>query len=238
MNTRRLALEFSIAFLLLTGIFAGMGWLMLNRTAAMEKQLNSILDERWSKVQWATDALRYSSRNNRITMQLFLVKRPQDIAPLLAERARNSDAISDLLRQLELRADSDQEKKLLRAIWDHRIPYVDSYKEAMALLLDQGNYERARQKMISVTLPRLIDYHDAWEEFTRFQENQMKISGASARANTRSGREQMIDLLSAGALLTLGIWVCLAILLLGPGRPRGKTDTELSSAAMHTTVAD
>jgi hypothetical protein len=186
--------------------------------AETDSQLSDMVEGRWTIVKLANEALRYSSRNNRITMQIFLLKRRQDITPLLAERARNTDTISELLAQIEARVGSGEEKKLLRAIWECRKPYIDSYKEALALLLDQGDFEKARLKMVNVTLPRLIDYHNAWEQFVQFQDDQMKKAGAAGKANFRITRERAMYLLGASVLVTSGIWFCVTLILTRPMR--------------------
>jgi hypothetical protein len=213
MKPTRIELGFGVALLLLTGMLLGTGWFTLSHRAKVDSQLSDKMEGQWTKVQLANDALRISSRNNRITMQIFLLKRPQDIAPLLAERAKNSDAISELLEKIEKRVDSDAENKLFRVIWNCRKPYVDSYKEALAFLLDQRDYEKGRLQMITVTLPRLIDYHNAWEQFVEFQSEQMKRAGLDGKANFDVAREWTMYLLGASVFLTSAIWMCVTIML-------------------------
>src|ERR1019366_9226493 len=49
------------------------------------------------ELQEGQDGLRYSSENSQITMQIFLVKRKEEIDELLARRAENSRKISALI---------------------------------------------------------------------------------------------------------------------------------------------
>ena len=220
MKLGRFGLELTLGFLLLTGIFIGAVWLTIQHMSGMERQLDKILGAHWGKVQIANEALRYSSRNNRITMQIFLLDKRQAIGPLLAERARNSDAISELLDEIESRSDSEEEYRLFGKLWSTRKPYVDSYKEALALLLKQGEYEKARLQMVNVTLPRLIDYHSAWEEYVRYESDQMKKAGATAKARIHIEHQRLLYLVGVGGVLTILIWMLLIVRLLKRGGDR------------------
>jgi hypothetical protein len=234
MKLGRLGLELTLGFLLLTGIFVGAGWLTLQHMSGMERQLDAILGTYWGKVQLANEALRYSSRNNRITMQMFLLDKRQAIGPLLAERAKNSDAISELLDEIQTRCDTEEEKRLFGKLWATRKPYVDSYKEALALLLKQGEYEKARLQMVNVTLPRLLDYHAAWEQYVRFESDQMKKAGSTAKARFHIERQRLLGLIGAGGVLTILIWLLLTIRLLR--RDGDRLEAEKSSESTVATA--
>lgn len=62
------------------------------------------------------EALTYSSRNSRLTMEIFLTTDRPAIASLLASRAENSQKISGRLQDLRSLCDSADEKRLLSAV--------------------------------------------------------------------------------------------------------------------------
>jgi len=64
------------------------------------KQLADLVDTRNQSVTVAREAVGYSSVNNRITMEIFLLRDRAEIEPLLAQRAANSERISLLLQDL------------------------------------------------------------------------------------------------------------------------------------------
>jgi hypothetical protein len=95
---------------LLTGLLApelaGAGWFHFACKRA-DEEVHRFLEVQWNKVKLSSEALRYSYRNNRITMQVFLLKDREEIAPLLLERGRNTDRITELLNQIEKGATAD-----------------------------------------------------------------------------------------------------------------------------------
>ena len=133
----------------------------------------TLLGKRWAKLQWAREAFSYSSRNSRITMEIFLLNDKRLIDPLLANRANNTQNISELVAKLEVQCNSEQEKQLLAAVNNARTPYVASYLKALHLLLDEDKQEAARAIMVQETTPDLFKYHDAWNSFVQFQMEEM-----------------------------------------------------------------
>jgi hypothetical protein len=206
MTLKKLKWTISVAAILLIGILLGIGWMVFHWMDGLENRLNVRMEDRWTKVQLASDAVRYSSRNNRITMQIFLLNGQQEIAPLLAERARNSDAITEVLRQISSRIETEEERELLNKLWSARKPYVGSYKEALALLLEQGEFEKARVIMVRTTLPLLIRYHDLWEQFVRLQGDEMRRVGFIGQNEAHTAQTWMAYLLATGVCLVLGLW--------------------------------
>jgi hypothetical protein len=193
----------TIATCLLIGELIAVGWLNFI-LARRDNQVHALLEMQWDKVRLSNEAMRHSVRNNRITMEVFFLKDPKEIAALLTERGKNTDRITELLDQLQKKADSRQEDNLIKAIWTTRIPYVDSYKEALALLLDRRKYDEARLKMVRVTLPNLRVYHEAWETFVQFQWEQMNAAGRDAQTHSSSARRAISWLLGLTAL-TAGV---------------------------------
>ena len=128
---RRLILAFGV----LVTILLSIGWLGLSRMARLNANMQAVTDYHWAKVKLAREALGYSSLNSRITMQIFLLEDPQSIARLLAERAKNSERITDLVVKIEADLKSEKEKELITGVRSARLPYVESYKHALSLSL-------------------------------------------------------------------------------------------------------
>jgi PAS domain S-box-containing protein len=207
MKTRRVTLKLGAAFALLIGILLGIGWLGLSRMALMNANVQEISDRRWHAVQLSREALRYSALNSRITMQIFLLDDRGEIEPLLEQRAANTAKISELLKQIEAKLESGEERELVAKIWAKRNPYVESYKHALRLLLEENQTAAAREMMAKVVTPNLIAYHGAWEDFVHSQGVRMDEAGNAADKYYVSARRMVLLLLG----LALGLAGAVAI---------------------------
>src|SRR5207245_2929855 len=101
MNNQNIGVRLGIVFSFLIAVLIGIGWLGLNRMGRIHGDMEKIVKNRWLKVQLAREALNYSALNSRITMEIFLLREKDEIAPLLARRAENSQKVSDLLKKIE-----------------------------------------------------------------------------------------------------------------------------------------
>jgi len=159
---------------LLIALLITVSWLGLHQMASINSDLKEIVDKRWAKVQLAREALYYSNLNNRITMEIFLLKDKADIDPLLVHRAENTEKISSLVKKIEEHLEPGKEKELLDGVRANRTPYIDSYLHGIDLLVNQKRYDEAQRNMVQETLPRLFAYHNAWNDFVSFQGGQME----------------------------------------------------------------
>lgn len=157
-----IAMKLGLAFGLLVAILIGIGFLGLSRMDQINANLEGVLGRRWGKLHVAREALAYSSRNSRITMEVFLLNDKRLIDPLLSQRAENTQKISELVVKLEEQSDSPEEKQALAAVKGTRRPYVTSYLRALHLLVDEKQHDAARAVMLQETTPALFRYHDAW----------------------------------------------------------------------------
>ena len=148
----------------------------------LQTTMPALLGKRWAKLQLVREALSCSSRNSRITMEIFLLNDKRLIDPLLANRANNTQKISELAATIEGQCDSEQEQQLLAAVNNSRAPYVASYLKALHLLLDESKHEAARAIMIQEATPALFKYHDAWNNFLQFQMEEMDKAANQSRA--------------------------------------------------------
>ena len=203
--SRHIAMKLGVAFAIPVAILAAVGWLGLSRMSQMNDGMNEILDHHWSKVRIVNQALSYSNLNNRIIMQIFFLADREEINTLLICRAKNSDEISALIRELEARVESDKEKDLLNAVKGARTPYIESYKQNIHMLLEENEPEKAREGMVRVTLPLLLKYHAAWSEFVRFEGEEMDRHAQESKLTYAATRKLVFLLSVLAVVLATGI---------------------------------
>jgi diguanylate cyclase (GGDEF)-like protein len=207
-NSRQLAAGLGLSFALLIAILLGTAYLTLHRMQRLNASTLDTLNESLLELQLGQEALRYSSENSRITMQVFLVQRQEEIDELLPRRAENSRQISALMAALEAHCESDEEKRLLATVKQTRGPYVDSYLRAFHLLLVEKNRAAATEVMAQQTTPALFRYHAAWDEFLRFQKEQVKLASEQSKQDYAASQRTMLLFILimgvlAGAVATL-----------------------------------
>src|SRR5258706_6060744 len=122
LKNQSIGLKLGIAFSSLIAVLIGVGWLGLNRMGQINSDIDRIVISRWNTVQLSREALTYSTITNRTTMEIFFLKEATEIVPLIARRAENSEKVSNIIRKLEERVESREEKELLAAIKRARIP--------------------------------------------------------------------------------------------------------------------
>jgi len=204
-KNQQVGLKLGAAFAILIAILIGIGILGLVRMDQINAHLEDVTGRRWASLQLAREALMYSNRNSRITLEIFLLNDRRLIEPLLATRAEDTNKISQLVVKLESQCDSADERRLLAAVNEARAPYVASYLRALHLLLDENQQEAARVIMVQETTPALHRYHDAWSKFLQFQIEQMDKTANEGRAHYK--RNHTIVLL----LILLAVIVAVAI---------------------------
>jgi diguanylate cyclase (GGDEF)-like protein len=207
MKHRRLGATVGIAFAGLILILAGVGWLGLSRTAQINQEMTRMVNTRWPKVQLASQALQVSSLNNRITMHIFLWADRGEIPALLARRAENSKRITALVNQLESKVESQKEMELLARVKQTRALYVESYKNNTCVLLDQNKPDQARAAMVKITLPLLLEYHSAWNDFISFQGKEMETATERSAAEYATTRKLLWILAGLTVLVAVAIAV-------------------------------
>ena len=207
-RTRKLILiELVAGSSLLGAILVATGWLAVARMAKLNADLDQLVTNRWQSVQLSREALGYSTANNRITMELFLVSDGVQIQALKAERAANSARIAVLVDRLEARADSARERELLADVRRNRGPYVQSYLNALHLLLDEHDPKYARVAFVGETLPYLALYHAAWNRFVDYEGGLMNQAAGRRAELYAATRRRVLSLLALGALVAVFVTV-------------------------------
>jgi PAS domain S-box-containing protein len=196
-----------MAFAVLIAMLVGIGESGLRRMNAIDKNLSDIAG-RSDTAQFAREALTLSNSNSRITLEIFLLRDRAIVDSLLAERSENSKKIAELLVQIASRCESEKEKRLLSAVDATRKPYVDSYLRALHLLVDEGKRDAAIAVMVNETLPAILNYHAAWNEFVDFQNNQRDLATKQTEVDYAKGRR------AAFLMMVLVVAVALAIALM------------------------
>ena len=182
--TARLGLAFSV----LAALLIAVGDQGLHRMDRINADLQDMMGRQSHKLRLSREAVAYSNRNSRITMQVFLLQNRDQINSLLVARAENTKRISALVADIKGLCESEEEKRLLLAVEDARRPYIDSYQQALHLLVDEGKRDVAEAVMVQQTAPALLQYHAAWDEFVSFQGDQLELAAQRSRARYAAAR--------------------------------------------------
>jgi len=196
-----------MAFAVLIAMLVGIGQSGLRRMKEIDESLSDITGRRSDKLQLSREALRLSNRNSRITMEIFLVQDGAQTNVLLAIRAENTKKISALVAEITSRCESEKEKQRLSAVEATRKPYIDSYLRALHSLVDERERDAAVAVIVDETLPALVKYHAAWEEFVDFQRDQMIIANKQAEVEYAKARRLAYLLFVLAAIAAVAIAV-------------------------------
>src|SRR2546423_1813715 len=230
MRNQSIGVKLGAVFSFLIVVLVGVGWLGLHRMAQIDADMEKVVNRRWDKLRLSSEALNYSTLNHRITMQIFFLKDREEIDLLLARRAENSEEITDLIGKLEAGLESDRERELLAATKEARTPYVESYKRALDLLVNQRKYEEARAAMVTETLPRLVEYHRAWNAFTQFEGEQMGQAVEDSDTSDAAARRLALSLIVLAVAVTAAIAVFVTRSMLRDVSRRERTEAALQRA--------
>jgi len=202
-----LGVRLGLSFALLIGIMIAVGGLGLRQLHRIDDGLAKIVNQQWARVQMSQRAQAYSNLNSRITMQVFLSEDQKEIDSLLAQNSSNSKEISILIETLRSRVDSAEELALLEAIDSTRSPYLASYKGALHMLVVDKKPQAAREVMAQQAMPRIIEYHKAWNAYVDYQGHQMDLAQNREAASSAAVRRTTVLLIALAVLLAAAIAV-------------------------------
>jgi PAS domain S-box-containing protein len=202
MKPPNITLRLAAAFSLLAAVLVVVGWQGVRHLRQLNREMQEVIFNRRSEEQLVHEAFRLSDQNSRMMLSIFLRDDPDEIKRLLVQRAANSERISELLRAIEPRLDTAEEKRLLGAVRAARKPYVESYKRALAKLLDEHQRDEARKMMVEVTLPGIAVYHDAWDAFTQCQVDRIEQAIKQSKADFAAAQRRLLFLIILAALIT------------------------------------
>ena len=187
-----------IAFALLILTIGGIGSWGLFQMEKIGTDLQRLNDKKLPAMELAREAVKCSALNSRITMQVFLMEDRGEIDKLLAQRSANTDRISALILELENQTDTPQGRRLLDEVKAARAPYVQSYQQALKILLDEGDKERARRAMVETTASKLAAYQEAWEKFAQYESSQAETATRESNELRSAAQENFLELTFAG----------------------------------------
>ncbi len=202
LKSRQIAVRLGISFSAVLAILVAVGWMGMHQMARDNAKLEEIQGRDWTMLIVAQEALRYSSANSRITMQLFLLQDEEQIRALLVTRAENTKIIGELLDKIEALSNTDDEKKLIAVIKARRQPYVESYKRALHLLLDEKKFGQAVQIMTQETTPALFKYHAAYHDLVQLQADQIEKEIKERRVQQAGTRRVVLWAIVLSVVLT------------------------------------
>ncbi|WP_420237474.1 ATP-binding protein [Telmatobacter bradus] len=206
----QLRVHLGLTFSLLLAILILVGDLGIRRMDRINADLQDMVGRQWSKLRLAREAVELSNRNSRITMEILVVKDRKRMVPMLVARAENTAKISVLLSDIKKQCRSEKEGQLLAMIEKTRGSYVNSYLQSLRLLVDENNADAAAVVMVQQTTPALFKYQAAWDEFERFEDDQLEIAAHESRMRYSSARHLslfmfVVAVVVAGAISLLAM---------------------------------
>jgi diguanylate cyclase (GGDEF)-like protein/PAS domain S-box-containing protein len=201
---KHIGLRLGVAFAVLIVILLGIARIGLGMHE-IDKTLADITGRQSDNLDLARRALMLSNINSRIAMEIVLVENRALVDTLLATRSENSKEIARLIEQSERHCESEEERQLLDEVKRTRKPYVESYLRAIHLLVDEKKHDEAEAVMVNETLPALLKYHAAWDEFVEFQKNEVDVGVKQAQLNYAKARHL------ASLLIGLAVFVAIVI---------------------------
>ncbi len=91
LKSRQIAVRLGISFGALLAILIAVGWMGMHQIERDNAHLEEIQGKDWTQLTLAQEALRYSSANSCITMQLFLLQDEEQIKALLISRREHQE---------------------------------------------------------------------------------------------------------------------------------------------------
>jgi len=198
-------LRLAASFCLLAAVLFVVGWQGINHLRQLNAQMQNVVGEEWKKVQLSHKAFRLSDQNSRIVFSIFMLDDQDEIKQLLVQRAANTERISELVSEIELGVGSGKEKELFAVVQSKRTPYVESYKQALSLLLTEHKRDEARKMMVDVVRPNLIAYHTAWDAYEQHEADEIEQVLQQSKDDYIAGQREFLFTLVLAGLITTGI---------------------------------
>jgi signal transduction histidine kinase len=189
-------------FCLLAAVLFVVGWQGVRHLRQLDRETQNAIYDRWSEEQQVREAFGLSDLNSRVMLSILLLDDPDEIKRLLVQRAANTGRISELVHAIEARLNTEEEKRLLSAVEAARKPYVESYKQALAKLLDEHQRGEAQKMMVRVALPRIAVYHAAWNAFAQCQIDKIEQGIKQSKADFAAARRRLLFMIMLALLIT------------------------------------
>ncbi len=205
LNTQQIATRLGVSFGLLVALLITIGDLGMHRMQRINDDLQDMMGKQWTKLRLSQEAVTYSNRNSRITMEIFLFKDQERIDELLTARAENTRKISGLVADLGNLCASEEERKLMQAVSNARAPYINSYQRALHLLVDEKKNDEALAVMTQQTTQAMLTYHDAWEKFVVYQGDQLELAARQNGQRFAAARTIALFVIVLAVVIAAGV---------------------------------
>ncbi len=225
----RLASRLGACFAAPIVIMMAIGYWASNRVLSVDHAVDLATESRLTKLQWVHQAARYSTENNGITTRLFFDKTPASRQDVLARRDENSRHVTEIIADLEARCDSARERQLLTAVKNTRAPYLNSYRYALKVLLDDSDTPKAEAIMLSQVLPSLYTYRVAWQELASFEMEQIKVINEQKEVTDHTTRRVALTIVWLAGIAGAGIGAFATSRIVADAKARIQMQEELST---------
>jgi two-component system sensor histidine kinase/response regulator len=229
MKSKYVGMRLASAFFILIALMIGTAYLGFSRMNQINANLAVVLGRQWTALQLSKEALSYSSRNNLVTMEIFLVKDKSKIDSLLKTRAENSRIISELITKIEPQCDSPEDDRGLAAVKSARAAYLASSQQALHLLVDKQRPDEAGSLLVEETTPALLKYHSAWAIFEQLQMDQVDQAAKDSNASYVKTRAFVLLLIALAVFTAISIAVFATLAIVREMRSRVLAERELSA---------
>ena len=239
MSERFIGIGLGVVFLVLIANMGMVAYFGLRSIESEHAQARSMATHEWIDVQLAEEALAYSNRNTRINMQLVASTNRTEIDSLIGQRRDNSDKITAIIKRLRTHVTTQEEQRLLDAVEETRIAYVNSYHYATQLAVEGRNGE-AGQWLLHDTPPLLLKYHDAWNKFVDFQTGDLNQRLNEAAAAHQTTRKKTFRFMALSMLLTatMGVFVIRKITVEVHSRQKADTALRKLNEGLEVNIAE
>jgi methyl-accepting chemotaxis protein len=194
----RLGLGFGliIILMLVTGTFA------ISRFSRFNGSVGELVNDRWPKTVLANKLAIDIEIIAIDTRSAILRDDPKESAHELEKVLDGKEAVSKGLEMLKEKNLSDQEKDLLKKIYESRDRYMDVLADIIRLI-ESGNREQAKNDLFSKIMPLRTPYSEAVYNLLRYLEKAVNDAGAAAQKDYTDSRNTIIILLAGSFLLAL-----------------------------------
>jgi methyl-accepting chemotaxis protein len=191
----------------LVGVFlatlVAVGWYGLNRMAAVNAALDSVVRTRYGTVDRATRAMDLNAENARISLQVILLtelKQGEAVASNVSVQAENTRQMTRYFEEIEPRLVAAGEKEAFRAVKEGRGPYLEA-RARVKKAFEENRREEAAAALMEDLAPKLIAYRHTWQAFVKEQEALMYAAVEAGHATYLETRNVNIAAVLAGLLL-------------------------------------
>ncbi len=207
MKSKYVGMRLGLAFVILIALLIGTAYLGFSRMKRINADLNAVVGTQWTAVQLSREAIAYSNRSGRVTMEIFLLEDKKAIDSRLKIRAENSQVITELIAKLEAINDSEEDERSLAVVRETRELYVASYLHALHLLIDEQKPDAAKELIVQETTPLWLKYHAAWEDFAKLQMSEVDQAAKEGNARYATTRAFVLVLILLAVFTAVSIAV-------------------------------